>query len=137
MTEQQPQRLSAEREAYFRQEADDCSSTASSWLPELLAELDAVRGERDEANVQDIGEALDVPHGSAIAMRAPRLAKQLHADLAAAKERIQVLEAALREWHQIAMVDTDHDSYGRGDYQGNQNCETCALLAQGDAQEGT
>ena len=45
MTEQQPQRLSAEREAYLRQEADDCSSTASSWLPELLAELDAVRDE--------------------------------------------------------------------------------------------
>ena len=68
----------------------------------LRADLDAVREELDEANdvyniVQDIGEALGVPHGSVIAIHAPLLAKQLRADLTSANERVRVLEHALRE----------------------------------------
>ena len=88
MTAQQPQRLSAEREAYLRQEADDCSSTASSWLPELFAELDAVRAERDRCIATRKEE---------IKYLVPtQQTESLHADLATANERVRALETALR-----------------------------------------
>ena len=114
MTEQQPQRLSAEREAYLRQEADDCSSTASSWLPELLAELDAVREERDRCIATRKEE---------IKYLVPtQQTESLHADLAAANERIRTLETglhwALSGWERdssaLARIHATHPHLGYG-----------------------